>query len=105
MYTIEIEKECACFKKSDIKNNMEFETREDMINKARVIECLMNQNFCMTHYFQAVDYNDKVIIRSTVRPTYDDDDDVETANELVRNSSVVIGFDAGEKPPKDAGGN
>ncbi len=105
MYTIVIENECACFLKSDIKNNMEFETREDMINKARVIECLMNQNFCMTHYFQAIDYNDKIIIRSTVRPTYDEDEDVETASELVSRSGVVIGFDAGEKPPKDAGGN
>ncbi|MDF1883518.1 hypothetical protein JHD49_06150 [Sulfurimonas sp. SAG-AH-194-C21] len=105
MYTIEIEKECACFLKSDIKNNMEFETREDMINKARVIECLMNQNFCMTHYFQAVDYQDKIVIHSTVRPTDEDDDDVETSSELVRRSGVVIGFDAGEKPPKDAGGN
>lgn len=105
MYTIEIDKECSCFLKSGIKNNMEFETREDMINKARVLECLMNQNFCMTHYFEAVDYNDKIIIHSSVRPTEDDDDDIESSSDLVRNSNVVIGFDAVEKPPKDAGGN
>ncbi|MBL1243781.1 MAG: hypothetical protein COA39_005210 [Sulfurimonas sp.] len=105
MYTIEIDKECACFLKSGFENNMKFETREDMINKARVIECLMNQEFCMKHYFEAVDYNDKIIIHSSVRPTEDDDDDVESSSDLVRKSGVVIGFDAGEKPPKDAGGN
>lgn len=104
MYTIEIEKECACFKKSDFENNMTFETREDMINKARIMECLMNQQFCMKHYFQAVDYNDKIIIHSSVRPIEDDDDDVESASELVRKSPVTIGFDAGAKTPKEDGG-
>ena len=100
-----MEKECACFKKSNFENNMTFETREDMINKARVLECLMNQQFCMTHYFEAVDYNDKVIIHSMVRPTDDDDDDVENSNSLVSRSPVTIGFDASEAPPKEAGGN
>jgi hypothetical protein len=37
MYVIEIEKECGCFKKGGFTNNMTFETREDMINKARVM--------------------------------------------------------------------
>lgn len=105
MYKIEMEKECACFKKSNFQNNMTFETREDMINKARVLECLMNQQFCMTHYFEAVDYKDKIIIHSMVRPTDDEDDLVEDSNTLVNRSPVVIGFDASEAPPKGSGGN
>lgn len=106
MYTIEIEKECSCFKKSGFENNMEFETRQDMINKARVMECLMNQQFCMTHFFEAVDYGEKIIIHSSLRPEDDDEDDmIEDASALVRKSVVTIGFDASEAPPKGHGGN
>jgi len=105
MYTIVIEEECSCFKKSGFENNLTFETREDMINKARVLECLMNQQFCMKHFFEAVDYKDKIVIHRTLRPTDDDDDDFEDSNTLVNNSTVVIGFDASEATPKGSGGN
>jgi hypothetical protein len=105
MYVIEIEKECSCFKKGNFTNNMTFETREDMINKARVMECLMNQQFCMTHFFEAVDYGEKIIIHSTLRPEDDDDEITEDARTLVSRCAVTIGFDASEAPPKGSGGN
>jgi len=105
MYTIEIEKECGCFKKSSFEKLTTYESREDMINKARVMECLMNQQFCMKHFFEAVDYGDKIIIHSSVRPIDEDDEDTEDARDLIRRGSVVIGFDASEAPPKDSGGN
>ncbi len=105
MYTIEIEKECSCFKKSGFEKIMTFDTREDMINKARVLECRMNQEFCMTHFFEAVDYKDKVVIHSSLRPVDEEDDDVEDAGILVRRSPVTIGFDASEAPPEKSGGN
>ena len=106
MYTIEIERECSCFKKSGFENNMTFESREDMYNKARVLECLMNQQFCMTHFFEAVDYGDKIVIHSSVRPEDDEDDeDIEDARELVKKSGVTIGFDASQVPPKESGSN
>lgn len=98
MYTIEIEKECNCLKKSGLKKIMTFETREDMINKARVLECRMNQEFCMTHFFEAVDYNDKVIIHSSLRPVDEDDDDQEDIRVLMSKSPVTIGFDDSEPP-------
>ncbi len=105
MYTLEIEKECGCFKKSGFEKTMTFETREDMYNKARVLECLMNQQFCMTHFFEAVDYGDKIIIHSSVRPDDDEDDDIEDANTLVKKSEVTIGFDGSQVPPKESGSN
>ena len=106
MYTIEMEKECSCFKKSGLDSVMEFETREDMYNKARVLECRMNQEFCMKHYFQAVDHGEKIIIRVSERPADDEEDeDVTDAGTLVRNSNVVIGFDGSQVPPKDSGSN
>jgi hypothetical protein len=106
MYTIEMEKECGCFKKSGFENNLTFETREDMYNKARVLECLMNQQFCMKHFFEAVDYGDKIVIHSSVRPEDDEDDEhIEDARELVKKSGVTIGFDASQVPPKESGSN
>jgi len=106
MYTIEIEKECGCFVKSGLDKVMTFDTREDMYNKARVLECRMNQEFCMKHFFEAVDYGDKIIIHSTVRPLDDDeDDDIEDARDLVNKSGVTIGFDASKSSPNGSGGN
>ena len=105
MYTIEIEKECSCIKKSGMEKKLTFDSREDMINKARVMECLMNQNFCMTHFFEAVDYGDKIIIHSSVRPVDDEDEDVEDARTLVSKSGVTIGFDGSQEPPKNSGSN
>lgn len=106
MYTIEMEKECSCFKKSGHESTMTFESREDMINKARVLECLMNQQFCMKHFFEAVDYGEKIIIHSSVRPADDEeDDDIEDASTLVNKSGVTIGFDASKASPNSDGGN
>ena len=106
MYTIEIQKECSCFKKSGLENNMTFDTREDMYNKARVLECRMNQEFCMKHFFEAVDYGDKIIIHSTERPEDDEDDlDIEDANILVSQSKVTIGFNPNEEPPQGSNSN
>jgi len=106
LYTIEIEKECSCVKKSGYEKIMTFESREDMYNKARVMECLMNQQFCMTHFFEAVDYGDKIVIHSSVRPEDDEEDeDIEDARELVNKSGVTIGFDASKPTPNSDGGN
>jgi hypothetical protein len=105
MYTIEIEKECSCFKKSGLENNMTFDTREDMYNKARVLECRMNQEFCMKHFFEAVDYGDKIIIHSEERPVDEELDDVEDINDLIAKSKVTIGFDAKEEPPSKSNNN
>ena len=106
MYTIEIEKECGCFTKSGLEKVMTFDERQDMINKARVLECRLNQEFCMKHFFEAVDYGDKIVIHSSLRPEDDEDDeDIEDARDLVNNGIVVVGFDASATPPKNSGGN
>ena len=47
MYRIEMEKECSCFKKSNFGNDLTFENKEDAIMRAKVLECRMNQEFCL----------------------------------------------------------
>ena len=99
MYKIEIEHECGCFKKSGFANPMEFESKEDALMKAKVLECRMNQEFCFKHFFEAVDYGDKIVIHSTLRPQDDDEDDDIDLHDLLKKNPVVIGFNAEEEPP------
>jgi len=53
MYTVQIEKECACFKKSEYENNMTFETQKDAYNYANIVAEFMNEEFCGQHIFSA----------------------------------------------------
>ena len=75
MYKIHIENECRCFKKSSFVNDEVFKDKADAQMQAKIIECKMNQEFCHTHFFEAEDLGDVIIIRSSVRPDDDDDDD------------------------------
>ena len=77
MYKIHIEQECGCFKKSGFVNDESFKDKADAVMKAKVLECRMNQEFCHTHYFEAEDMGDEIIIRSVVRPDDDDEDEWE----------------------------
>ena len=75
MYKIHIENECNCFKKSAFKNDLTFEDKNDALMKAKIMECRMNQEFCHTHYFEAEDMGDEIIMRSVVRADFEDDED------------------------------
>lgn len=98
MYKIVIENECNCFKKSGLQNNLTYENIEDAHMKAKVIECRMNQEFCFTHYFQAVDMGNEIVIKSIVRPEVEDEDEFDL-KELLAKQSVTVGFDASEESP------
>ncbi len=99
MYTIHVENECSCFKKSGFENDLTFETREEAHMRAKVMECRMNQEFCFKHYFEAVDMGDKIVIHSTVRPDDDEDDDAPDIKELMAKIPVTIGFNDEEETP------
>jgi len=51
MFTINVAKECGCFKKSDFENNMTFESKDEALMQAKVMESHMNQKFCQKHMF------------------------------------------------------
>lgn len=75
MYKIHIEHECSCFKKSAFENDQTFKEKDDALMKAKVMECRMNQEFCHTHFFEAEDLGDEIIIRSVVRADFEDDEE------------------------------
>ena len=52
MYTIRVDKECGCFKKSAYENNMSFESKEDALMQANLMQSYMNSKFCGKHNFE-----------------------------------------------------
>jgi len=74
MYTVRIENECSCFKKSGFENNKTYENKADAVMQAKILECRMSQEFCRTHYFEAEDLGDEIVIRTIKNPAEDEDD-------------------------------
>jgi len=68
MFKIHVEKECGCFKKSSYENDMAFESKDDALMQARLMESHMNQKFCQKHLFYTEDKGDEIIIHVEQRP-------------------------------------
>lgn len=51
MYTINIDKECGCFRRSGLENNTNFETNDAALLQANSMVRHMNTNFCAKHEF------------------------------------------------------
>ena len=58
MYTVQIEQECGCFKKSDYKNIKSFDNQQDAYNYANIVTEFMNEDFCQKHLFTAFKLED-----------------------------------------------
>jgi hypothetical protein len=52
MYTIKVQKECGCFKKSPYENNMSFSSADDALLQAQLMTRHMNEKFCQKHEFE-----------------------------------------------------
>ncbi|SFV71199.1 hypothetical protein MNB_SV-13-5 [hydrothermal vent metagenome] len=59
MYTVQIQKECKCFKKSEYENTKTFEKQKDAYQYANILVELMNEEFCSTHTFASQRVGDK----------------------------------------------
>lgn len=62
MFTVKVEKECGCFKKSDFTNNMTFESKDDALIQALNMSKEMNQEFCQKHTFNVQETGDTLLI-------------------------------------------
>jgi len=63
MFTVTIEKECGCFRKSGIENNQKFDNKDDALIKAMNLSKEMNQEFCQKHEFNVVESGDSIVIK------------------------------------------
>ncbi len=69
MYTVQIEHECACFKKSEYESEKAFEKQQDAYNYSNIVAEFMNEEFCATHLFVAQRVGDNAfLIRVTDNP-------------------------------------
>lgn len=62
MHTIIIDKECGCFKKSDLVNNIKLESKDDALLKAMDMSSTMNSEFCAKHKFFVSEDNNNFLI-------------------------------------------
>jgi len=51
MFTINVEQECGCFKRSDLANNQSFDSKDDALIEAQNMVNQMNETFCQKHEF------------------------------------------------------
>ncbi len=71
MYTVQMEQECECFKKSEYSNNNTFKTQQDAYNYSNIVAELMNEEFCSQHTFYAQRAeDDNFVIRVAMNATY-----------------------------------
>lgn len=62
MHKVIVEKECSCFKKSSLENNIEMDSKDKALIKALRMKDQMNQEFCRKHDFQVQEKNENFII-------------------------------------------
>lgn len=58
MYTITVDKECGCFKRSAYENNMQFSSKDDALMQASLMVNHMNTKFCGKHGFELSENGD-----------------------------------------------
>lgn len=53
MFTVNIEHECGCFKRSEFSKEKTFDNQRDAYNYTNIAAELMNEEFCKRHHFFA----------------------------------------------------
>jgi len=71
MYTVQMEQECGCFKKSEYSNNNSFPTQQEAYNYSKIVAELMNEEFCSRHtFYSEPGEGDSFVIRVALNATY-----------------------------------
>jgi len=53
MYTVQMEHECGCFKRSEYASEKSFDNQQDAYNYSNIVAEFMNEEFCSKHLFFA----------------------------------------------------
>ena len=62
MFTISMEKECTCFKRSKFEANQSFETEEEALKVAKAMAKQMTDEFCKNHAFSVIKEDNNFLI-------------------------------------------
>ena len=67
MYTISVDKECGCFKRSPFENNSQFQSKDDALLEASQMQEHMNSKFCSKHNFELKEDGDNFLIEVSMK--------------------------------------
>lgn len=67
MFILKIEKECGCFKKSNLKSIQEFSSHKDVLKEANSMCKEMNETFCQKHIFSMEENGNELMIKVAMR--------------------------------------
>jgi len=62
MYTVQMEHQCGCFKRSEFESEKSFEKQQDAYNYANIASELMSEEFCGKHLFFAQKTDDNAFV-------------------------------------------
>ncbi|GIT97333.1 hypothetical protein [Sulfurovum sp. TSL1] len=69
MYTVQMEHECGCFKRSEYASEKTFDNQQDAYNYSNIVAEFMNEDFCTKHLFFAQKTADNMfVIRVSENP-------------------------------------
>ncbi|MDF1882450.1 hypothetical protein JHD49_00700 [Sulfurimonas sp. SAG-AH-194-C21] len=63
MFKIVVDRECGCFRRSDLENNQEIESKDAALEKSLEMIEIMNENFCDKHSFTLQEVGDTFLIK------------------------------------------
>ena len=62
MFQIVVERECGCFKRSDMQANITLESKDEALLKSIEMRDIMNNKFCAKHKFTVKEEENTFII-------------------------------------------
>ncbi len=68
MFTINIDKECGCFKRSMYENNQNFHSKDSALIEAQSMVRTTNEDFCQKHEFTLSENGENFSIAMNPRP-------------------------------------
>ena len=63
MFKIIVEKECGCFRRSDMQSNTTLESKDEALMKGLEMVNAMNSDFCKKHSFTLEEQGDTFLIK------------------------------------------
>lgn len=63
MFKIIVDKECGCFRRSDMQNNIEMSSKDEALTKALEMVNAMNSEFCAKHSFALEEVENTFLIK------------------------------------------
>jgi len=62
MFKVIVEQECGCFKRSDLENGIEIESKDGALLKSLEMRDTMNDDFCGKHTFKVQEVANNFVI-------------------------------------------